>query len=562
MFNIKNRKQMKIDQFKKTIAVVAACVCTLTNCTDELTTNSSTAVSEETVLSSTTGLNMVLRSAYRYMLTNGELGSSSQNEACYAGLPGYCMYYDLGGADIISTTNYGGSPENSYRFAPERTEASNAYSGKIWSTMYKTINQINIIIDALPAASGTDAEKEVIKGQCLAMRGICYFHLLMNYQQTYAIAKEKRGVILRTSSADPANKVFSTVKEGYEQVVSDLKAAKPLLAQYQRDEMFRVNADVAAGVLARVYQVMGDWQNALTEAKSVYEKHATLMTKEEWYSGFDNLISDGCKELVWGLKYTNLTNVGSNTQFNYWYNQDPSYGEGMTDGPIYSFINLLVDSRYVALFDASDYRGFKNDKTSGVKDADIKNVMFWHRTANGNKETAAKWAYNKFKYYGDANGAKQGKSYPEFPLMRSSEMLLIMAEASANLGDATKALSYLTTLQKARQVGTLTSTTDKNSLLEAIYTERRKELLGEGVTGMYDLLRLQKPLLRYGSTTADPSGHFAWGLMHLDGYNASDAQPKATLLSNDYRFICQIPQLELANNEAVSEADQNPSKGQ
>ena len=147
---------MKIDQFKKTIAVVAACVFTLSNCTDELTTNSSTAISEETVLSSTTGLNMVLRSAYHYMLTNGGLGGASQNEACYAGLPGYCMYYDLGGADIISTTNYGGSPENSYRFAPERTEASSVYSGKIWSTMYKTINQVNVIIDALPAASGTD----------------------------------------------------------------------------------------------------------------------------------------------------------------------------------------------------------------------------------------------------------------------------------------------------------------------------------------------------------------------------------------------------------------------
>ena len=86
--------------------------------------------------------------------------------------------------------------------------------------------------------------------------------------------------------------------------------------------------------------------------------------------------------------------------------------------------------------------------------------------------------------------------------------------------------------------------------------------MGEGVTGMYDLLRLQKPLLRYGSTTTNPSGHFPWGLMHLDGYNASDVQPKATLPSNDYRFICQIPQLELANNEAISEADQNPSKGQ
>ena len=50
----------------------------LTNCNDELTTRSSTDVEEETILSSTTGLNMALRSAYHYLLM-GE-SSSSQND--------------------------------------------------------------------------------------------------------------------------------------------------------------------------------------------------------------------------------------------------------------------------------------------------------------------------------------------------------------------------------------------------------------------------------------------------------------------------------------------------
>lgn len=188
--------------------------------------------------------------------------------------------------------------------------------------------------------------------------------------------------------------------------------------------------------------------------------------------------------------------------------------------------------------------------------------MFWHRTNNGDSETRRKWAYNKFKYYGDANGAKQGNTYPELPLMRGSEMLLIMAEAEANQGNTGTALSYLTTLQSARNVANLTTTTFKDDLLEAIYVERRKELLGEGVTGMYDLLRLQKPLYRYGSSSTNPAGHYSWGMMYLDNFNASDAQPYGYLPSNDYRFICQIPQLELANNEVISNADQNPFSGQ
>lgn len=68
---------------------------------------------------------------------------------------------------------------------------------------------------------------------------------------------------------------------------------------------------------------------------------------------------------------------------------------------------------------------------------------------------------------------------------------------------------------------------------------------------MYDLLRLQKPLYRYGSTTANPAGHFASGLMYLNGYNASDAEPKGFHNSNDYRFLCQISELEMANLYSV-----------
>ncbi len=526
------------------------------SCDNDLSTNSSTAISSGIVLSNTAGLNMVLNSAYKYILM-GDNGGSSQNDACYAGIPGYTMYYDLGGADIVSTENYGGSPENSYRFAPERTLANN-YARRIWVNMYKVINEVNIIIDALPDANGTDADKKAIEGQCLAMRGICYFNLILNYQQTYAIAKNKRGVILRLSSTEDISKGFSTVQECYDQIVTDLKNAKTALSAYQRDEKWRINSDVVSGYLARVYQVMGDWTNALTEANEVYSKYNTLMTQDEWYSGFDNLLSSGCQELVWGVKYTNLTNINSNTQFNYWYNQDPSYGEGMTDGPIYSFINLFVDDKYVNLFDNTDYRGFKLNNTVPVSDSEVAKVMFWHRADNGSLEIRPKWAYNKFKYYGDANGAKQGNSYPEFPLMRGSEMLLIMAEAAANTNATTTALGYLNTLQKARNVTGITTTTNNTDLLEAIYVERRKELLGEGVTGMYDLLRLQKPLYRY----AGSAGHFSWGLANLDNYNASAAAPYGMLPSNDYRFICQIPLLEIANNEAVTESIQNPFKGQ
>ncbi|GAB6395109.1 MAG: RagB/SusD family nutrient uptake outer membrane protein [Bacteroidales bacterium] len=553
-------------KFSQTTKIVALAVFVLaaSSCNDYLETNSSTDVSDNIVLSTTTGLNMVLTSSYR-VLHYGANKAGAQEVGAYVGIAGYHLYYDCSGADIISHDNYGGSPEECYKLNPRRTQSSE-WADKIWINSYKLINEVNIILDALPDAAGPDDEKNYIKGQALFMRAVSYFHLVMNYQQTYALAKNKRGVILRKSSSDPVEMGFSTVQECYDLIVADLKEAKTLLADFERAEKWQINADVVSGILARVYQVMGNWDGALAEASAVYQKHSALMTKDEWYSGFDNDIIN-VNEVIWAVVNTNVSNNGENTIFCYWYNQDPSYGEGQTDGPIYNFRNLFVDQRYVDLFDATDYRGFKCAKTAGVNDADITDgnkkavVMFWHRTANGEPEVSVNWAYNKFKYYGDADGAPQGHQYADYPLMRSSEMLLVKAEAEANLDRTNEALASLNTLQRARQAK-LTTTTAKTDLLEEIYKERRKELLCEGVTGMYDLVRLQKPLVRYGRSATNPAGHYSYGLSNLDGYNGSDAQPMGTLPSNDYRWFCQIPFNEFSYNTAISElTDQNPFKG-
>ena len=52
-------------------------------------------------------------------------------------------------------------------------------------------------------------------------------------------------------------------------------------------------------------------------------------------------------------------------------------------------------------------------------------------------------------------------------------------------------------------------------------------------------------------------------MTYLDNYNAADAEPYGYLPSNDYRFLCQIPQLEFTNNDAIDASkDQNPFRGQ
>lgn len=508
-----------------------------TSCSDFLDTKSSIDTPEDVALTSTSGLNKVLTSAYKQLYFN-----SQGEDRAYAGLPGLQMYVDLGGADIISTDNMGGTQVTSYDYEPRKTQA-NGYANAIWNMMYSIINQVNRVIDNVESAQGTEEEKKSLMGQAKAIRAICYFHLIQNYQQTYVIAKDKPGVILRLSSTAEQSLPRSSVGEVYKQILADFNEAKTLLVNFQREEQWYVNADVVKGHLARVHLVMNQWELALEEAKSVFNKYPVLMSKEEFTGGFDDVISKKYPEIIWAMKVTDQNNFGGATQFNFWYNQDESYGEGFTDGPIYSFLNFFVDGKYEQLFEKEEDR-----------------YQFWKRSKNGSKDISTKWAYDKYKHYGDANGAKQGNTRPEISLMRSAEMLLIMAEAAAHI-DGGEGKRYLNQLQKARGVKQLTTASAGTDLLEAIYIERRKELLCEGVTGIYDLLRLQKPLVRLQATANYVEGHYPRGLMNLNGYVASSAQPQGTLASNDYRMICQIPQLEMANNESLTAADQNPFSG-
>lgn len=536
------------------------------SCSDFLDTNSSTDINEDAVLSNTSNLDKVLLATYKGLLMGGNVNSADRG---LSGLTGMLSYYDLAGVDITAQSTIGTSEFTSYNFADARSQAIGEYTKSIWRQYYDHINRCNIIIDALENSIGSDEEKSIIRGQAKAIRAISYFQLILNYQQTYSHAKNKRGVILRLHSDDPESMPFATVEEVYNQIIQDLESAKTELKEFNPDNVWRIKQDVVCAWLARVYQVMENWTEALNNAEIAYENHSTLMSKEEWYSGFDDMIQNNVAELIWGYQNTDETNVGDGCPHAMWFNADPGLADSEGYNPnIYSFHSYFASQQWVDLFkdDSTDYRAsriyttpedIEKDPSKSITDSQVQSVMLWHRCGNSDFEIAHKWAYNKFKHYG-----VDGKCRPDICLIRASEMLLIMAEAEANLGNTSKALEHLIILQEARNVSTLTTTSIKDELLEEIYIERRKELLGEGVTGMYDNCRLQKKVIRKGSSPDNNyAGHFInYGLSYW-GTRSSDNE-SSELAPNDYHYFLQIPEDEFAKNDKISSADQNPFKGE
>ena len=90
----------------------------LTGCNDDLTTSSYVKVNDEDVLGNVSQLEKVLTSAYTQLSFNTDKG-----DRVYAGLPGFQMYVDASGPDVISHTNMGGDQVTAYQYSNSKTQA-------------------------------------------------------------------------------------------------------------------------------------------------------------------------------------------------------------------------------------------------------------------------------------------------------------------------------------------------------------------------------------------------------------------------------------------------------
>lgn len=82
-------------------------------------------------------------------------------------------------------------------------------------------------------------------------------------------------------------------------------------------------------------------------------------------------------------------------------------------------------------------------------------------------------------------------------VLRYADVLLMLAECDAQLGDMAEANVYLNQIKRRAQIEQV-NITDKNQLLDEIETERRKELVCEGER-WFDLIRTGKAVATMNS---------------------------------------------------------------
>lgn len=417
---------------------------------------------------------------------------------------------DLMGEDMAISDQGSGWFLSEYQYTANRQPSDNgAY---VWDFYYRMINNANQIITHIDGAKGLQEERDNIKGQALFYRAFAYYNLSIFYQHTYKFDKTLPCVPIYTDPTRTGNPRAS-VEEVYNFIKSDLNSAIQLInnSGISRSDKSGIDASVAKGLYARVALMMQDWPVAAQMAEEARAGY-TIMSQEDCLGGFNDW---GNSEWIWGSR---IPEDQASNLIGFVPHMDPA-----ADGYGLAMQKLIV--RRVL------------DSAALMQDASQHDVRVdWFYKANSGIYLAR--CQKKFRI------KSPGTYATDQGYMRSSEMVLIQAEALANMGSTNEAGSVLEELMSKRNPD-YEIATDKRLLLRQIWWQRRLELWGEGFRfsdiqrqSLFDYLEEgEKGLHRTISTTR---GHYA----DLVG-NAKD------ITANDNMFLFRMPGSEIQYNPNI-----------
>lgn len=453
---MQNFKKMKYSKYLSLFFLILS----LQSCSDFLEQEPGTQTSIDELLQNKTGVLQALTGLY------SELEGNIRPER-------FAVYADLQGGNIKFAPTATGSlkgqistPSNIEELYSFEDVALTSNFQTFYDSSYDLINQANLILEYTPALTdATDAEKNQIKAEALAIRAYAHFLLSLVYSQDYKYTTDAShlGIVYSTESIKagvqyPARK---TAAETYSLIITDLQTA---IANYSENSLLEgaaysfFNQKNTKALLARVYLQKGDWENAYETANDVITNSGvTLTSKEslvaEWEKP-DLPISEVLLEFT--IRKDNEGNVSSSMSQVFGYSTDLNFQK-------YTASNDLVN-----LYESTDLR----------KQLFLVKPLF---TLVEGVQTNVNFNFTK-KYQDNAG----------YVAFRLSEMYLIRAEAALETNRFDVAMADINTIRARANATLLTDTTD---LKENIFLERRKELCFEGFL-FFDIARNHKDVSR------------------------------------------------------------------
>lgn len=372
-------------------------------------------------------------------------------------------------------------------------DASTLEINRCWETLYTGIERANMLLENVDKAEVSEAIRNEVKGQALALRAYYYFLLVDMWG----------GVPLKlTSTKSPTERPLprSTIAEVYSQVIKDLKEAEGLtkaISQYGFNG--KVSKTAVQGILAKVYLTMAGqplldeakYEDARAYARKVMEsgEHALNPDFKQIFINHSQNLYD-IKECLWEVEFQGdnqgvIREGGTLGSYMGIFNQD------LNSGYAYDIMHITA-KLYNAFADGDQRRDwvcapFRYVLTNGVgvKTAWQSNEIY--------ERSVGKWRreYEPMPRNQDYTGTN-------FPLLRYADVLLMFAEAENHLKGPTDSAYQAINMVRRRGYGKNVSTPDAAAdlaaglpqidFLEALKMERLRELSLEAVR-KHDLIR-------------------------------------------------------------------------
>ena len=484
----------------------------LTSCgADYLNTNPTESISADDAVATTENAYKALNGIAKSMSTQQyawDQGCAGENRIIalyenYASQDYFYNYYAQGWAPIM---NLAYSLRN-----------NTSYDAYPWYYYYTLVGQANTIITRIDDATGEESMKKFEKASALTFRAYSFEKLLHYYAPRWQDSNNgtAKGICLRLDEST-GELPQSTMAECYAQIYKDLDEAITLFQQSGMNrgtsEIWIANENVAHAVYARAALAKQDYQTALTHAPLARKGYA-LMSNADYYAGFCKPTSEwifgsygDAQENMWYWSY------GTQYACNGYYANNTACGAGSIDIELTNQIpdndarkGLFLTPDKFKNFDLSDptvtdnyylsygIMGFSNDALWDEVDAYVANRHNSSAASNMERPYQPGYYYvggqTKF-YVFDTPGVGY------LPFIRSSEMVLIEAEANYFLGNEAAAQAALVELNaKTGRDANYTCEKTGEDLFDEIVNYRRLELWGEGF-GYSDYKRWNKAISR------------------------------------------------------------------
>lgn len=507
---------------KKIIRISLASIFFLTSCGDFLEEEPYSFLSPNNLFATEEGAEIAVVGVYETLSSNDPdiLGSFNR---------GLLVVANFGTDDFNARDNNDNIVRDfdNYTFLP-----NDEMLDLIWKNLYSGINQATGIIEKLPESDIAADKKAQFIAEAKFLRGLFNFYLVRLFGGVPLVTTE---VVSLANTSQPR----ASIQDVYELIIKDFAEASVDLPGRDATPEGRATKAAALGFLTKVYLTLGS-----------YSKYNPV-PGYEWVNtseAFSNAVDYGEQTLA--IPDHVLTNSYADI-----FDTENS-AEIIFGAEMYGASGYNVDGSFVANLFAPQNQGNINASRGGQARA-IPTLDLLNKYQEG--DTRRTWNIVNFRYRG-CDEVPHANTYAgkyrkpcgydgvhfatahDIPLLRLADVMLMVAEADAELngGVATaRGLTLINELRTTRYAADVTPEEPTGDFLDFIMDERSRELAYEGQR-WFDLVRtnrLIEAVMNVQPILGDPLG-------------------KNNI--EEHHHLFPVPQNEIDNNAAIDNADQNP----